>query len=182
MLERARLGMAMFLLNEAVLFFFLITAFVYFRDSGVMITAQSLNFAAAALYTACLAASGFTMWRAAASAGRDNARAVRAWLGGTILLGAAFLGGQGGEYARLFHQSITISRNLFGTTFFTLTGCHGLHVLIGILLLAIALYLASPGEWNERRSVAVRTVALYWYFVAAVWIAIFSTLYLWTLL
>jgi heme/copper-type cytochrome/quinol oxidase subunit 3 len=167
MRQRARLGMAMFLLSEAVFFFMLIAAFVYFRAASVAAAAANLNLGTTAIYTVCLMASSFTMWRAAATG-------LRCWLGGTILLGAVFLFGQGSEYLRLFHQKIRISESLFGTTFFTLTGLHGLHVLVGLVLLAILLGL-------ERR-VVVETVALYWYFVDVVWIAIFAIVYLWTFL
>lgn len=176
MLERARLGMAMFLLNEAVFFFMLIAAFVYFRDyfrdPTAPQTGQTLNFGAGIIYTACLAASSFTMWRATASVER-----VRAWVSATILLGAVFLAGQAGEYARLFRQNITINQNTFGTTLFMLTGFHGLHVVVGILLLGLALFVSRIGD-----RVAVEAVALYWYFVAAVWLAIFSVVYLWAFL
>jgi heme/copper-type cytochrome/quinol oxidase subunit 3 len=151
-----------------VFFFMLIAAFVYFRAASLAAAAANLNLGPTAVYTACLVASSFTMWRAAATG-------LRVWLGGTIVLGGAFLFGQGSEYLRLFHQKITISQSLFGTTFFTLTGLHGLHVLVGIVLLAILLGL-------KRNPVAVETVALYWYFVDIVWIAIFAIVYLWTLL
>jgi heme/copper-type cytochrome/quinol oxidase subunit 3 len=164
MRQRARLGMAMFLLSEAVFFFMLIAAFVYFRAASLAAAAANLNLGVTAVYTACLMASSFTMWRASATG-------LRAWLGGTILLGAVFLFGQGSEYLRLFHQKITISQSLFGTTFFTLTGLHGLHVLVGIALLAILF---------GRRALAVDVVALYWYFVDIVWLAIFAIVYLWT--
>jgi len=165
MRQRARLGMAMFLLSEAVFFFMLIAAFVYFRDART--AAANLRLGATAVYTVCLAASSVTMWRAAESG-------VRSWLVGTIALGAIFLFGQGREYVRLFHQNVTISQGLFGTTFFTLTGFHGLHVLIGIAVLGILLRVGAPA--------AMEAAALYWYFVDAIWIAIFSVVYLWSFL
>ena len=166
MRQRARLGMVMFLLSEAVFFFMLIAAFVYFRDTRA--AAGSLRLGTSTLYTVCLAASSFTMWRAAETG-------TRSWLAGTIALGATFLLGQGSEYLRLFRQNITISQSLFGTTFFTLTGFHGLHVLIGIVLLGVALRLSE-------NAAAFESVALYWYFVDAVWLAIFAVVYLWTFL
>ena len=167
--QRVRLGMALFLLNEAVLFFMLIAAFVYFRGSTLATAASSLHLQAASVYTACPLASSLTMWRAAATG-------ARSWLGGTLALGGLFLYGQGSEYVRLFRQHITISRTQFGTTFFTLTGVHALHVLIGIVLLAIFLIL------RPSHRTALEAIALYWYFVAAVWIFIFLIVYIWTFL
>jgi heme/copper-type cytochrome/quinol oxidase subunit 3 len=169
MRQQARLGMALFLLSEAVFFFMLIAAFVYFRGESLPVAAANLKLGTTAAYTAALLASSFTMWRAASGG------ASRGWLAATIVLGAVFLFGQTSEYLRLFRQNITISQNLFGTTFFTLTGFHGLHVLVGIVLLAALAALRG-------HHMALETVSLYWYFVDAVWIAIFAVVYLWSLL
>lgn len=176
MRERARLGMAMFLVNEGVFFFLLIAAFVYFRSATLAAAAGALRLGPAAVYTACLLASSCTM----RGAQRGKPARARIWMGATMALGGVFLLGQGREYLRLFHQNVTIGNSLFGTTFFTLTGLHGLHVAAGIALLGILL--APAGDSSERQSVAIDTAALYWYFVDAVWIAIFVVLYLWTLL
>lgn len=164
----AQLGMALFLLSEAVFFFMLIWAFVYFRSASLGAAAGTLNLPVTAVYTACLLASSFTVQRAAVSS-------TRRWLVGTIVLGAVFLFGQGSESLRLFRQNVTISQSVFGTTFFTLTGFHGLHVLVGIALLAIVLGVSA-------QRAAVETVALYWHFVDAVWLVIFAVVYLWTFL
>jgi heme/copper-type cytochrome/quinol oxidase subunit 3 len=175
MRRQARFGMALFLLSEAVFFFMLIAAFVYFRGTSLPIAAANLKLGTSALYTAALLASSFTMWRAALGS------ATRVWLTATIVLGAVFLFGQTSEYLRLFRQNITISQSLFGTTFFTVTGLHGLHVLVGIVLLVALVPLRAPG-FESTQSLALETVSLYWYFVDAVWIAIFSVVYLWSLL
>ena len=168
MKPRAPLGMLLFLLNEAVLFFMLIAAFVYFRGSTVATAARSLNLTAASIFTVCLLASSLTVWRAAATG-------ARSWLGATLALGAIFLYGQASEYWALFRQNVTIGRNQFGTTFFTLTGVHALHVFAGLILLVILLR-------GEGRRPALDAIAFYWYFVDAVWLAIFALVYLWTFL
>jgi len=175
--ERAKLGMAMFILSESVFFFMLTLAFVYFRAESVQTAAASLNPKLTAIYTACLLASSFTMWRATMSARREHQR-IRLWLGITIGLGLVFLLGQGNEYRKLFRSGITISQGLFGTTFFTLTGIHGLHVVAGILLLAIMFGITH--RRSKRESIAVETVAMYWHFVDAAWMVIFSVVYLWS--
>jgi heme/copper-type cytochrome/quinol oxidase subunit 3 len=158
MWPRAKLGMAMLILTESVFFFMLILAFVYFRDESVKTAAANLNLAASAIYTACLLASSFTMWRT--------------WASATMVLGSVFLVGQASEYLRLLRHGITISQGLFGTTFFTLTGIHGLHVLIGLVLLGLA----------RIHSAAMPAVSMYWHFVAVVWIVIFAIVYLGTFL
>jgi heme/copper-type cytochrome/quinol oxidase subunit 3 len=156
--HRAKLGMAMLILSESVFFFMLILAFIYFRNESLATASASLRLGAATAYTLCLLMSGFTMWRK--------------WLVPTILLGAVFFIGKGGEYLRLVRSGITIGNGLFGTTFFTLTGIHGLHVLLGLLLLGAAFW----------KKLSIQSVAMFWYFVASVWIAIFSVVYLWTFL
>jgi len=183
MRHRARLGMALFLLTEAVFFFMLILAFVYFRPDSVSTASARLKPWVTAIYTICLLASGLTMWRASAvaAAGRERAAGVRVWLGLTIALGSIFLIGQGGEYARLIRAGITMSQGLFGTTFFTLTGFHGLDLLLAIVLL-IAMMVLAAAPVNERYGIAVSALAMYWYFLNAVWIAIFSIVYVWSFL
>jgi heme/copper-type cytochrome/quinol oxidase subunit 3 len=156
MRQRAQLGMAMFLLAEAVFFFLLILAFLYFRG---LTPPPVQRIGATSVYTALLLASSFSVWRAASGS--------RLWLVSTIVLGAAFLIGQGTEYLRMIHDGVTISQGLFGTTFFTLAGMHGLHILIGLIALAVV------------PSAAIRTLALYWCFFAAVWLAIFLVAYVW---
>src|SRR5690348_7176212 len=168
MKPRAPLGMLLFPLNEAVLFFMLIAAYVYFHSSAAATAVQSLNLTAAAAFTVCLLASSLTMWRAAVTG-------IRSWLAATVVLGALFLYGQGSEYEHLFRQNVTMSGNQFGTTFFTLTGVHALHVSVGVVL--VSALLRGTGSRAMRES-----IALYWYFVDAVWIVIFAVVYLWAFL
>lgn len=152
--RRAKLGLSMFLIAEAVFFFLLILAFLYFRGPAP----RDLRLPLTSLYTALLLGSGISMWRAAAAGSR-------LWVAITIALGAAFLVGQASEYLRMMRAGVTISQGLFGTTFFTLTGVHGLHVLVGLIALGII------------PTTAIRTMALYWYFFAGVWLAIFLIAY-----
>jgi cytochrome c oxidase subunit 3/cytochrome o ubiquinol oxidase subunit 3 len=169
MRDRVRLGMALFLLTDAIFFFFLILAFIYFRDASLHTAALTLDLRVTATWTACLLTSSLSMWRAVASPRRR-----RLWLGVTITLGVVFFVGQGTEYLRILRDGIATTQGLFSTTFFTLAGVHGLHLLIGIVLLAILLMVGN--------SAATGVIAMYWYFVGVVWIAIFSVVYLWTFL
>ena len=112
---------------------------------------------------------------------RGQVSAFRSWLGATIILGAIFMFGQGREYLGLYHENVTVSRNVFGSSFFTLTGFHGLHVILG--LIALLIFLAWPFSDSQRpQESAVRTIALYWHFVDWVWVVIFSVVYLWAVL
>jgi len=96
-----------------------------------------------------------------------------------MLFGVIFLTGQGIEWNFLIRHGQTISRDLFGTTFFTLTGFHGFHVLAGLLILGILFILSLTGNFNHKNTVnSVGAVALYWHFVDIVWVFIFSIVYL----
>jgi len=129
-----------------------------------------------------LLASSFTITRAGARLGRDDRRGALLWLFATIALGAAFLLGQGNEYRHLVAENVTPARNLFGTTFYTLTGFHGLHVLVGLVALLIAAGVGVKGRLTARGHGGFEAVALYWHFVDGVWVVVFSVIYLWTLL
>ena len=98
---------------------------------------------------------------------------LKGWLIVTILLGAIFLVGQGAEYVRLIRDNITLNGSVFGASFFTLTGFHGLHVLIGLVILSIILALAFLKDSKS----AIRTIAPYWHFVDVVWLFVFTVVY-----
>ena len=181
--DENRLAMILFLISEAVFFLFLIIAYAFFHASQKTgpTAANSLNPLSTGAFTVALLTSSFTMWRAEKDYARGQVRAFRRWLGATITLGAIFMFGQGREYIGLYHNNVTVSRNVFGSSFFTLTGFHGLHVMLGLITLLILFGLAF--QHSQRPQIAaVRTIALYWHFVDWVWVVIFSVIYLWAVL
>ncbi|HLW58997.1 MAG TPA: cytochrome c oxidase subunit I [bacterium] len=178
-----RLGMLLFIGTEGVFFLMLILAYVYYHaaaHTGV-VAARVLAPGRAAVNTLCLIGSSVTLYWGGKSLERRRPAALAGWLAVTIALGALFLVGQGREWLALVHANVTVSRDLFGTTFFTLTGFHGLHVLVGLILLAVLFTLAAVGQFPGPRSAGVEVVTLYWHFVDAVWIVIYGLIYLWAL-
>lgn len=108
----------------------------------------------------------------------DIAR-FRLWCAGTAFFGSIFLGFQVYEFKHFYHAGLTLSENLFGSTFFVLTGTHGLHVAIGVLwLISLFLYSFIPGGVCKERALDVEIAGLYWHFVDIVWIVIFVAVYL----
>jgi cytochrome c oxidase subunit 1/cytochrome c oxidase subunit I+III len=179
-----KLGMLLFLGGEAIFFALLILAYLYYRGQWVTTggpTAKVLDVGRTGVFSVFLFSSSLTIWLAERALRRGGQGLARLWLLATVVLGAIFLVGQGMEYAQLFRERIFISTGLFGTTFFTLTGFHGLHVFVGLVALSILLVLAVAGDFKGRRRVALETVSLYWHFVDAVWVVIFAIVYLWTL-
>jgi heme/copper-type cytochrome/quinol oxidase subunit 3 len=182
--EKNRLGMLLFVGSEATFFSILISAYIYYQGPFVPgpNASNSLNLPLTSVYTVFLLSSSLTAWLADRSVARDNRRGTVVWLLATIALGGVFLFGQIREYLTLFAENITPSTNLFGTTFFTLTGFHGLHVFGGLVALSILAVLAAMGDFRGGRSTAIETVSIYWHFVDLVWVFIFSIVYLWPLL
>lgn len=181
MSEPNKQAMLLFVLSESVFFLILVSAYIFFhRPGGLGPTAASaLDPVRTGSFSLALFGSSATMGLAGASLKRRRHSSGMIWLAVTILLGATFLIGQGAEYLHLLQHHVTISRNLFGTTFFTLTGFHGLHVLIGLIMLAILLGLQVADGGRVPTTPATEVVAVYWHFVDAVWIVIFGVVYLW---
>jgi heme/copper-type cytochrome/quinol oxidase subunit 3 len=106
-------------------------------------------------------------------------RSSQGWLLMTAILGTTFLGFQAYEFTAFVHEGLTVKTNLFGSTFFTLTGFHGAHVTVGVLWLVTLLWIdRSRGLQGPADELAVDIAALYWHFVDVVWIAIFTLIYL----
>lgn len=177
--KESSLMMKLIVGSEAVFFLSLIMAFVYFTYTpGLNPQAtQSLNLTTTGLFTALLLLSSFTFWRAEVSFRQGKSTQLKGWLLATLVLGMIFLAGQGFEYGHLFREQITISKGTFSTSFFTLTGFHGLHVLVGLIILGIVLYLAVLGDFDSPRSSVINSVGIYWHFVDIVWIVVFVLVY-----
>ena len=181
--DRNVFGVAVFITSEAIFFLTLVITYIAYHGqstSGPQ-PRDVLDVPVTAIFSLFLFASSASMVMVTSRLQRDDAGGVRRWLLVTILLGAIFLLGQGYEYVRLYTDNVTISRNLWGSTFFTLTGFHGLHVLVGLVSMAILAGLVSPRRGHVEPASGLEAVSLYWHFVDAVWVVIFSVVYLWTL-
>ncbi len=176
-----KLGILLFIASEAGFFALLMIAYAFYHRSGGQgpTAASALDVTKTAWFSLALFSSSATVWRAGVSLRRGSRHGAALWLLATVALGAVFLVGQCVEYASLLHRHITVSRNLFGTTFFTLTGFHGLHVFMGPVLLSILLGLSLARSPREPTGTAMEGVSLYWHFVDAVWVFIFAVVYLW---
>jgi cytochrome c oxidase subunit 1/cytochrome c oxidase subunit I+III len=178
--EKNKTSMVMFIISEATFFVLLIIAYVFYtsKNGAGPTAASNLNPRQTSLFTAFLLASSFTLHLAEHGFKNKRRGAMNLWLNVTVVLGAIFLLGQGREYWDLMHHGMQINTNLFATSFFTLTGFHGLHVFIGLALLLIARWLLRRGTDDDFQSPLLGTVGLYWHFVDAVWIVVFSIVYL----
>jgi cytochrome c oxidase subunit 3 len=178
--DNQKLGVWALLASEAVFFSGLIITYIVMRGRSVSgpLPHEALDVPLTAVNTFVLICSSLTMVTALATIQRGDTRRLRHWLIATALLGLAFLGGQGFEFTKLFHQGLSLSSNLFGATFFTLTGFHGAHVLAGVIWISFVLTRAFRGGVTQDNHIAVELVGLYWHFVDLVWIIIFTVVYL----
>jgi heme/copper-type cytochrome/quinol oxidase subunit 3 len=166
--------------TEAMFFLSLIMSFVYMAYNAGFEAheVKALHIKSAGIFTIILLSSSFTFWLAHNNYKKGNIRFLKLWLIVTMLLGAVFLVGQGREYYHLICKNITLSGSVFGTSFFTLTGFHSLHVFIGLVILSIMIVLAFLGDFNTGCTSLLSTVGIYWHFVDVVWIVVFTVVYL----
>ncbi len=176
----ARWGMIAFLSSEVAFFCTLIVTYLSLsgQDRVGPTPREALSLGLVLITTTCLLSSSLTIHLAEGALHRGNAAAFAGLWGLTIALGAAFLAGTGYEWGNLIvEHDLTISRNLFGTTFYTLVGFHGLHVTIGLIALIVVLLLGLRGEVSAENGIAAQMVSWYWHFVDAVWVAVFTVVY-----
>jgi cytochrome c oxidase subunit 3/cytochrome o ubiquinol oxidase subunit 3 len=122
--------------------------------------------------------SSVTMVLALAAIQRGDQHGLRVWLFTTAFLGILFVSGQAFEFTEFNREGLSLSTNLFGTTFFVLTGFHGAHVTVGVLILLSLFVMAQRGRLTQAESLHVELAGLYWHFVDIVWIVIFTLVYL----
>ncbi len=171
-------GMIFFIASEALIFANIIASFLYLeiRNGSWQVPTELL---VPVINTAILLGSSFPIhYLAGAGIARGNQRNLRLGLFLTMLMGAIFLGGQLYEYSGLFGNNFTPQASVFASSFFTLTGFHGLHVTIGLIFLLIVWLRALHGDFTAKKHWAVQAGEMYWHFVDGVWVVVFTTVYL----
>jgi cytochrome c oxidase subunit 1/cytochrome c oxidase subunit I+III len=178
--DHNKTGILALLFSEVGFFGTLILAYLYFYahpEPGP--GPKELDVPRTLIFSICLFASSFTFWRSEIALTKQRRASMLGWLALTIVLGAVFLGGQANEYWKLFQSGVDLSTNMFSTTFFTLTGFHGLHVLIGLIALLIFLWMAWEGDSvSPKFDSGFKCVGYYWHFVDVVWVFVLLTVYI----
>jgi cytochrome c oxidase subunit I len=179
-LDHRKMAMWVFLGSECFFFGTLVATYLAYKGRSVVGPAphEILNIPVTSVSTFDLLMSSLLMVLALAAVQRGDLRQARLWLFGTAFFGVIFLGFQAYEFTEFVHAGFTLQQNLFGSTFFVLTGLHGTHVAIGVLWLLSLWVLALRGRLGAADAVKVEIAGLYWHFVDVVWIAIFTLVYL----
>ncbi len=169
-----------FIGSECLFFGTLIATYMAYRGHSVVgpYPHEILDIPLTTISTFDLLMSSLLMVLALAAVQRGDRFQSRLWLAGTALFGLIFLGFQAYEFTHFVHEGLTLQRNLFGSTFFTLTGFHGAHVGLGVLWLLALLVQDLRGRLDVRDATKVEVAGLYWHFVDIVWIVIFTLVYL----
>jgi cytochrome c oxidase subunit 3/cytochrome o ubiquinol oxidase subunit 3 len=182
-LNSRKMLMWVFLGSECLFFGSLISTYTIYRNHSVNVPATQLPPAIFDIpYTSVssfvLLMSSLTMVLALAALQRGKIQESRVWLAATGLLGSIFVGGQVYEFTGFIERGATLQSSLFGTTFFTLTGFHGAHVTVGIIILFSVFLNSLRGKIRQENSLVVELAGLYWHFVDIVWVVIFTVVYL----
>jgi cytochrome c oxidase subunit III len=177
--SRGRVGMACLIAAEAAIFIIFVVAYLFYAGKSLTGPMPQEVLRTPAFYTVCLLSSSLTIHFAIRAVRQGSIRAFRNWWFGTVALGAAFLYGTGREWYRLiFEEGLTIRTNLFGTTFYSLVGLHGFHVIVGLILLSTVLAFTFLGHVGQEHSYRLDVLSLYWHFVDAVWVVVFTVVYI----
>jgi heme/copper-type cytochrome/quinol oxidase subunit 3 len=180
-ISNTKLAMWLFLGSECLLFGGLITTYLLYKnplpDQGPG-PEDIFDIPFTSVSSFVLLMSSLTMVLAVSAIERGDHHRMRVWLGATALLGATFISGQIYEFTAFYREGLGYTTSRFSSAFYTLTGFHGVHVTIGIIMLVSLVLLSMRGRLPEHKSESVEIVGLYWHFVDIVWILIFAVVYL----
>ena len=175
--SRGRVGMLSLIIGESAIFTIFVVAYIYYIGRSVTgPTPQMLD--VPIFNTVCLLSSSLTIWLAEHAIERGKIRLFGAWWALTITLGAIFLIGTAVEWNKLITNGLTIRTNLFGTTFYSLVGLHATHVIVGLIGLSLIMLFTLLGRIEQRHAERIQVFSLYWHFVDAVWVVVFTVVYL----
>ena len=179
-LNHRKLLMWVFLGSDCLFFGALIATYMVYRGQSLTgpYPIDIIDVPVTTISTFVLLMSSFAMVQALAATHADNKRGIVGWLVATAVLGAIFIGFQVVEFNTFKNEGLTLGGNLFGATFFTLTGFHGAHVTLGIIWLVAMAIVANKGRVGPNSALDIELLGLYWHFVDIVWIVIFTLLYL----
>jgi len=177
-MNRHKIGMLFFIGSEIFFFLTLLSSYAYLSGAFGDLPRAVLAVPRTFVFSLFLFSSSLTIWMAERAFHRRRFAAFRGWMVLTIVLGLIFLTGQAIEYTELIRTGVTLNYDVFGSAFFTLTGFHGLHVLTGLIMLSSLTGLSFAGKLGPENESALASIAYYWHFVDAVWVAVFSVVYL----
>ncbi len=179
-LSNTKLAMWLFLGSECLLFGGLISTYMLYRNrqSNQIGPDQLWDIPFTSATSFVLLMSSLTMVMSVSAAKRKDEQRTKMWLTVTALLGGLFVAGQVYEFTTFYREGLGYSTSLFSSSFYTLTGFHGVHVAVGIIMLLSLVAMLAKGKLAGDNAETVEMIGLYWHFVDIVWILIFTLVYL----
>lgn len=176
--SRGLVGILCLILAESAVFIIFVVAYIFYLGKSIGGPTPRDVLEVPIIGTICLLSSSLTVYLSVSALRKNNVRLCALWLAATVLLGSIFLAGTAREWHELIYRhGLTIGTNLFGTTFYSLVGLHATHVVVGLIMLALALVFALSGRVNEANAERLDVLSLYWHFVDAVWVVVFTVVY-----
>ncbi|HEV8075659.1 MAG TPA: cytochrome c oxidase subunit 3 [Candidatus Acidoferrum sp.] len=176
---RSKVGMACLIIAESAIFTIFMVAYLFYAGKSMTGPTPREVLETPIFYTICLLSSSLTIHFAEKFLVRGSRGAFLGLWFLTIFLGGLFLLGTGREWHRLIYEhGLTISTNLFGTTYYSLVGLHAFHVTVGLIMLSIVFLFGLAGRVGSEQSARVEVLSMYWHFVDAVWVVVFTVVYI----
>ena len=176
--NRGIVGMLCLICAEAAIFIIFVVAYVFYIGKSLSGPMPSQVLELPILGTICLLSSSVTVHWAVRALSKNNTRSCTLGLVATVLLGLIFLVTTAQEWYHLIHDyGLTIRTNLFGTTFYSLVGLHATHVIVGLIGLSLVMLFTLLGRVEQRHAERIQVFSLYWHFVDAVWVVVFTVVY-----
>lgn len=177
--SKGRVAMFCVIIAESAIFTIFVVAYIYNIGKSLYGPTPRQVLEVPIFNSICLLSSSLTIWLAEHAIERGKIKKFTLWWALTFVLGAIFLVGTGVEWHKLIYEDgLTISTNLFGTTFYSIVGLHASHVILGLCALLLVLVLTLLGHVRQEHAERVQVLALYWHFVDAVWIVVFTVVYI----
>jgi cytochrome c oxidase subunit 3/cytochrome o ubiquinol oxidase subunit 3 len=176
---RGKVGMACLIIAESAIFTIFVVAYLYYAGKSLTGPTPGEVLETPIFFTVCLLSSSLTIHFATRFLERGGRVGFLGLWFLTIFLGGLFLFGTGREWHRLIYEhGLTISTNLFGTTYYSLVGLHAFHVTVGLIMLSIVFLFGLAGRVGSEQTARVETLSMYWHFVDVVWIVVFTVVYI----
>ncbi|HTT18871.1 MAG TPA: cytochrome c oxidase subunit 3 [Candidatus Sulfotelmatobacter sp.] len=175
---RGKVGMACLIFAESAIFTIFVVAYLFYIGKSLSGPSPKEVLTVPVFITICLLSSSITIHLAVRALRNAKTRLFGIWWFLTLALGTIFLAGTGREWHKLIYQDgLTISTNLFGTTYYSLVGLHASHVTVGLIIIAIVMAFTSLGRVTPKYSERLEVFSLYWHFVDVVWVVVFTVVY-----
>jgi len=176
--SRGVVGILCLIVAESAVFIIFVVAYIFYLGKSISGPSPRDVLDIPIVGTICLLSSSLTVYLSVGALRKNKVGLCSLWLAATVLLGIIFLAGTAREWYQLIYtDGLTIHTNLFGTTFYSLVGLHATHVIVGLVMLALALMFALLGSVSDAHADRLDVLSLYWHFVDAVWVVVFTVVY-----